>query len=131
MSLKERFCTDGEIIALPCPGLMELIEQGHIDDAPVREYIRKVFEPLKDKHIDAVVLGCTHYPLIKRVLGEHFGTRVAVLDGGEGTAREARRRIEAAGLENTKTERGKIEFISTDGDESKTALYKYFMEEYK
>ncbi|MBQ7820876.1 MAG: glutamate racemase [Clostridia bacterium] len=131
LKLKERFSADEDVIALPCPGLMELIEAGHTEGELINAYIRDVFAPLEGKRIDAIVLGCTHYPFIKEAVRAYFGGTAAVLDGGAGTAREAKRRITEAGLENLGTGLGTVRYISTDGDESKTELYKRFMKEYR
>lgn len=128
--LKARFSESEDIIELPCPGLMELVEAGDTGKASVKDYIERLFEPLKDTHIDAVVLGCTHYSFIKRELYEYFGGNVAVLDGALGTAREAKRRICAAMLETTSNERGKIRFINTDGDKEKETSYAEFLRRY-
>ena len=128
--LRERFSAHEDIIPLPCPGLMEIIESGHINGELVDAYIRDIFAPLSGRKIDAVVLGCTHYPFIREAIRAYFKGSVAVLDGGAGTAREARRRIIEAGLENTSELPGKIEYITTDGDSSKIELYKKFLKEY-
>lgn len=124
MRLKERFENDGEIIPLPCPGLMEIIESGDTGGETVDSYLKGLFEKFGTKHIDAVVLGCTHYPFIRPAIQKYFGDGVAVLDGGNGTAREARRRIIEAGLENTSKTCGEITYISTSGDKKMVSLCK-------
>lgn len=95
-ALMERFESNCDIFKLPATGLVELIESGRADSPEAEEMIRKLFENYPK--LDALVLGCTHYPFaantIRRVLGED----VALLDGGDGTARETKRRLEQAGL---------------------------------
>ena len=59
--------------------------------------LRKVLGPYLGK-LDAVVLGCTHYPFARNAIRRVLGDDVVLLDGGEGTARETRRRLEQAGL---------------------------------
>lgn len=112
-NLKERFAAQEEIIPLPSPGLMEIIESGQTKGEIVDAYVRDIFAPFAGKKIDAVVLGCTHYPFVKKAIEKHLGEGVAVLDGSNGTAREAKRRIEAAGLENEGNTPGSIEYIFT------------------
>lgn len=109
---------------------MELVEAGDKSKAAVKDYIERLFEPYRDTHIDAVVLGCTHYSFLKRELYEYFKNGVAVLDGALGTAREAKRRIYASELETTRTVHGKVRFISTDGDEQKAKGYAEFLKRY-
>ena len=74
-----------------------------------------LFAPYLGK-LDAVVLGCTHYPFAAKAIARVLGEKVALLDGGDGTARETRRRLEEAGL----LENGPGEVVLTnslpDGD---------------
>ena len=122
-TLSKRFEGDADIIPLPCPGLMEIIEDGHTDGEVVDTYLREIFTPLKGKKVDAVVLGCTHYPFVRDSVQRYFGESTRIFDGGEGTAREAKRRIYEAGLEASGTaDTPEIEFISTSGDERVISL---------
>ena len=86
-----------KISTIPVPALAALVEQGHRDDGKIETLLRPALEPYAGK-LDAVVLGCTHYPFVASVISRILGKQTAILDGGEGTARETRRRLEAAGL---------------------------------
>ena len=92
----ERF-PDVRIDLIPAPGLVERIEAGEEKDPQTKEFLRTLLQPYQDKW-DALVLGCTHYPFVRPVIGEILGSRVRLLDGGEGTARQTRRCLEAKGL---------------------------------
>ena len=94
--LMERFSESGEIFKIPAPGLVELIESGRADSAETDALLRKLFDPYPQ--LDALVLGCTHYPFAKKAISRVLGENVALLDGGDGTARETKRRLEAVGL---------------------------------
>ena len=85
------------VIPIPAPGLVELIEGGHTDDRQTEALLRPLLTPWAGK-LDAVVLGCTHYPFAAKAVSRLLGDGVVLFDGGEGTARETRRRLEAAGL---------------------------------
>lgn len=115
-ALVNRFSGKGEFIPIPCPGLVELIEKGDCDSAEIDEYLTRLFAPYKDKKIDGVVLGCTHYPHIKHLIAKHFPAETKILDGGEGTARQTRRKLEEAGLLN-ESGNGSVEIINTSDDE--------------
>ena len=97
--LMDRFRESCQIYKIPAPGLVELIETGKADSPEADALLRELFAPYPQ--LDALVLGCTHYPFavksISRVLGDH----PALLDGGDGTARETRRRLREAGLLRT------------------------------
>ena len=80
------------IIKLPIPGLPELIEEGKGNDPETDALLRPILEPWSGK-LDAVVLGCTHYPFAAQAIRRILGNNVTLLDGGEGTARETKRRL--------------------------------------
>ncbi len=126
-SLVERFADKGEFIPLPCPGLAELIETGDIDGDEIRNYLYELFTPYFDENIDGIVLGCTHYPHVTRIIAELWENKVAIFDGGVGTAKETRRRVEENDLLRHGT--GEVEIINTSSDKkmieiSKKLLYK-------
>ena len=85
------------ILKLPAPGLPELIEAGKGNDPEADTLLCPILSPWKDK-LDAVVLGCTHYPFASQSIHRILGNHVVLLDGGEGTARETMRRLTQAGL---------------------------------
>ena len=76
---------------------MELIESGRADSEETDALLRELFSQCPEKP-EALVLGCTHYPFASNSLRRVLGDSVALLDGGDGTARETRRRLEAANL---------------------------------
>ena len=96
-TLLHRFDEDVTIYKIPAPGLVELVEAGKVDAPETEALLRGVLGPYLGK-LDAVVLGCTHYPFARRAISRVLGEDVVLLDGGEGTARETRRRLEQAGL---------------------------------
>ena len=110
------------IYGLPCPGLMEYVEEGKYDTSEVSNFLEELLAPYRGGVIDAVVLGCTHYPFVKDKISQVLGPGVRVFDGGEGTAREMRRRIDVAGLLTDKTTRGEVIFENSSGDKSKIEL---------
>ena len=88
-----------QLYQIPAPGLVELIESGHTDGPLVEALLREILEPYAGK-LDALVLGCTHYPFVQDVIRKIMGADTVLLDGGAGTARQTRRCLEAAGLLN-------------------------------
>jgi glutamate racemase len=125
--LVARFEKDGEFIPLPCPGLADLIETGEVDGDNVKSYLQTLFAPYFDQGIDGIVLGCTHYPHVKHVINDIWKGKVTILDGGEGTARETRRRLAEIGL--LRQGCGEVEIVNTSNDEkmieiSKKLLYR-------
>ena len=95
--LLHRFTESCEVVKLPAPGLVELVEQGKADTPEAEGLLRPLLAPYAGS-LDAVVLGCTHYPLAAKAISRALGEQVVLLDGGDGTARETRRRLLNAGL---------------------------------
>ncbi len=96
-TLMHRFTADCTVAKIPAPGLVRLIEQGKPDTPEIQALLQQILSPYVGK-LDALVLGCTHYPFVADAIQKILGDQVALLDGGEGTARETRRRLEQAGL---------------------------------
>ena len=86
-----------QVFRLPAPELVPLIEAGKVDTPEMEQALHRLLEPYMGK-LDALVLGCTHYPFSSHTIGKILGPQVEILDGGDGTARETRRRLEEAGL---------------------------------
>ena len=96
-ALLHRFEKNTTVFKIPAPGLVELIEQGNAHSREAEELISQLLAPYRGK-LDALVLGCTHYPFAAEAIQKALDPEVALLDGGEGTARETLRRLEAADL---------------------------------
>ena len=92
----ERF-PDMQVSLIPAPGLVELIESGKADAPETEQLLRQLLGPYVGK-LDALVLGCTHYPFVKSTVAEILGSQTAILDGSLGTARHTMHRLQEAGL---------------------------------
>ena len=95
--LLHRFDRDCTITKIPAPGLVQLVEQGKVDHPETDALLHGILHPYVGQ-LDALVLGCTHYPFAAAAIGRVLGPEVRLLEGGDGTARETRRRLEKAGL---------------------------------
>ena len=95
--LLHRFTDACTVHKSPAPGLVELVERGMAGSEESEALLKPLLLPYRDR-LDAVVLGCTHYPFAAPVIGKLLGGHTALLDGGPGTARQTRRRLEAEGL---------------------------------
>lgn len=76
-----------EVVAQPCPGLVDLIEQGQLDGAALHQRVDELTRPLRDAGVDTVVLGCTHYPFVTAAVRQSMGEEVAIVDSGPAIAR--------------------------------------------
>lgn len=116
-----------EIIPLPCPGLMDFVERGDLNSDSLRSYLEELLFVHRIHPVDSVVLGCTHYPFVKDMIQEVLGPDVVVYDGGEGTAREMRRRLAEADLLNPSTEKGTVDFQNSLENTSKIELCNFLL----
>ena len=98
---------------VPCPRLVPLIESddpfGEETTLAVREYA----EPLKAAGVDTVILGCTHYPLIRPIFQRVFGRGVTLVFSAEETAQEAAESLARKGIENHEDREGSYRFLTT------------------
>ena len=97
LALIDRFRGDCTIEMLPAPGLADLVEANKQTGPEGEALLRPWLDPLVGK-LDALVLGCTHYPFATPMLNKILGDRTELLDGGPGVARQTKRRLEAEGL---------------------------------
>lgn len=90
-SVVERFAHDVEVLREPCPGLVPTIERGELDTPGTEAMLRGWLEPMLQRGIDALVLGCTHYPLVRPVIERIVGPDVRVIDPAPAVARQVQR----------------------------------------
>lgn len=103
-----------EIVSRACPLFVPLVEEGETDSPVARMMAEQYLAPMREERVDTLVLGCTHYPLLKHVIGETMGPEVVLVDSAEATAEETAQLIETHGLRNQETRAGTAEFYVTD-----------------
>ena len=96
-NLLSRFQDKCTVSLIPAPGLADLIEAGKQNSSEGYALVQPLLAPYVGK-LDALVLGCTHYPFAAEMISKILGQRTVLIDGGEGTAMQTRRALEAAGL---------------------------------
>lgn len=94
----ERFAQGVEVLHQPCPGLVTQIEAGEFETPRTEAMLRGWLEPLLAKNIDALVLGCTHYPIVRPLIERIVGPDVRVIDPSPAIARQVQRVLERDGI---------------------------------
>jgi glutamate racemase len=112
-SVVERFAQGVTVLQDPCPGLVSQIEKGDLDGADTRAILERALNPMLEKGIDTVVLGCTHYPFVIPLIQQITGTGVRVIDPAPAVARQTRRVLEAHGLLQAGKEPVEPQFYTT------------------
>ncbi len=97
-SLMQQHQATHDILRLPCPRLVEFVEQGLLDGPEPEAYLRKILLPCLTVDTRAIVLGCTHFPFLRPLIARLVGPDILICDGGEGTALQTKRRLLQAGL---------------------------------
>jgi glutamate racemase len=106
-----------EITALACPLFVPLAEEGWLDKEATTLVAHEYLDPMASAHIDTLVLGCTHYPLLKRVIGSVVGRDVRLIDSAEETAAETGAVLRERGLAHADTDDARYRFIASDAPE--------------
>jgi glutamate racemase len=115
------------VVSVACPKLVPLIEAGSVGDeldAAVRDYAA----PLRDAGVDTVILGCTHYPMIRRVFERVFGRGTTLVFSADETAREVAETLERRGVENDQGRSGSTRFLTTGPPEEFRELGERFLQ---
>jgi glutamate racemase len=81
------------VVTAPCPLLVPLVEEGWLNRPETAMIIRKYLAPLKTRQIDTLILGCTHYPVLRKLIQRKIGARVALVDSAEAVAMQIQRQL--------------------------------------
>ena len=111
--LMKHYSKESDIYPVPCPGLADYVERGIFDGDEITEFLKGLLAPSLEKHVDAIVLGCTHYPFVEKVIQRIAGPDVKIFNGAHGTALELQRRLRIAELLTPSIEKGAVEFYSS------------------
>lgn len=107
-----------EVLAVACPRLAPLIQEGNVSSEEVQEAVREYVAPLKAGGCDTVILGCTHYPLVMPMLRRLLGPGVSFVNSAEEIAREVIEMLERKGIGNDRDREGEYRFYSTGDPEA-------------
>lgn len=120
---------DQKVVVFPaaCPLFVPLVEEGWIEGEVTRLVVKTYLKGIKDENVDVLLLGCTHYPLLKKAIGEFMGEGVKIIDSAMATAVEVKRVLAEKGL----LKRGKTpplrRFFVTDSPERFLSVGRRFL----
>lgn len=103
-----------KVFVQSCPLFVSLVEEGWIDGKVAYDVASIYLEPLSAKGVDTLILGCTHYPILKNVIKKIMGGKVCLVDSAKEVAKEARDILDASGLLNASAGKGKCVFLVSD-----------------
>ena len=131
-ALLRRLVPGVEITARPCPLFVPLVENGRYQpgDAVIETVAREYLEPLRQEGLDVLILGCTHYPLIKTMIGEFMGRNVVLVDPAKTAAHHLERILSERGLKADHPA-GQAHFYVSDAPDGFVQTADLFLGEYK
>jgi glutamate racemase len=116
-----------KVTAVACPLFVPFVEEGLLEGDVVEKVAAQYLQPLKDAKIDTIILGCTHYPLLKHVIQKVMGDKVRVINSAKQVAMEVKKILAADGLLGNGTKPGKQRFFVSDNPDWFTGLAKTFL----
>ena len=123
---------DIAVTAKACPLFVPLVENGRFrrGDVVIETVAREYLEPLRREGLDTLILGCTHYPLLKKMIGDFMGDEVHLVDSGKVTAQAAAAALDDLGLLNGKKNGGTARYFVSDTPDNFDELAHTFLGEY-
>ncbi len=118
---------DVEVTAQACALFVPLVEEGWVESESTRAIARNYLAPLVSAQVDTVVLGCTHYPLMKGVIGNVMGRDVRLIDSAHETARETADVLRTRGMANDTPNGARYRFIASDAPDTFLSLGQRFL----
>ena len=103
-----------QVFSKPCPLFVPLAEEGIVNEKFVHIIIEKYLSKLKNKNIDTLILGCTHYPILKKPIKEYLGNGIELVDSAEETAKQVDKILKENNLKNENKKKGKTLFFVSD-----------------
>jgi len=106
---------EARVFSVPCPLLVPLVEEGWFEKPETRMIVKKYLHPLKTKQIDTLILGCTHYPILKKLIMSKVGKKVTIIDSSTAVTEMVNDYLEKMpDVKKTLKSSGRTEFFVSD-----------------
>ena len=129
LTLVAQYSHNSEVIIQPCPGLVELIEQDKKSSPECELLLSKYLQPLLDKGVDTIVLGCTHYPLVKGIINKICGANVIIMETALPVTEQLQRQLALHNLINPSDKIGTTRFYSSKHSDMQQALFTHIWQQ--
>jgi glutamate racemase len=123
----QRLDEKAKVFSLACPLFVPLVEEGYLENEATYLIAKDYLQTLIDVDIDTLVLGCTHYPLLKKVIGTVMGNSVSLVDSAEETAREVTTVLSAKNLLRISSESATHKFYVSDVPDRFSRVVRLFL----
>lgn len=126
-ALLAHYAPQAEIVPIPCPQLVEFVERGELDSPAVRAYVERQLGAYRGRAA-AAVLGCTHFPFVRRAIQSVLGPDTQLYDGGAGTARETQRQLLLRGTQSDNRQPVEIEIENSRNNSQEIDLTRMLLQ---
>ncbi len=116
--LIDSYCQGVEVMNVGCKNLENVVEKGELGGEEVEGLLRKYLEGVKNSNADCLVLGCTHYPFLKKAIRKVVGRPIKLIDGNKAIAKQTKKLLEKFSIKNSSNVLGNSIYYST-GDSAK------------
>lgn len=116
-----------KIYGKACSLFVPIVEEGWANTEVARLTAKEYLKDLKEKDVDSIVLGCTHYPILKRTIGEEVGMDVKLVNPARETAYDLKKQLEEKNLMTSREEAGTCEYFVSDINEKFTSIAREFL----
>lgn len=121
-ALLEHYGQGVQVVTQACVGLVECIEQGQLDTPQTLALLQQYCQPLIVAGADTIVLGCTHYPFVKKQIQKIVGPEVTLIDTGAAVAKRLHQVLEQKQMLNVATEAGDFVFLTSGTEETQQVM---------
>ena len=123
----KKFKRSAKVTTQACPMFVPLVEEGWFNKNIALEVANNYLGPLKRDKVDTMILGCTHYPLLKKTLRKAMGKRVTLIDSAKEVAAEVGAILEKNALDNPRRKNGKVKFLISDKPQAFKKIARTFL----
>lgn len=118
IGLTERYATNKKVLAQACPGLVEQVEAYELDHPKTYQLLEEYIHPLLEQGVDALILGCTHYPFLLPAIKKVVGSDIEIIETGKPVAEQLKRVLQENELQTQKTlnTKTKLTFYNSSND---------------
>ena len=106
-------CGGVNVLNIGCKNLENVVEKGELNSVEANNLLKKYLETVVDSDIDYLVLGCTHYPFLKKSIKKIVGRKVKLIDSGKAIAKRTKALLTGNNLKNNQKRKGKIVYFTT------------------
>lgn len=111
--LIENYCEGVKVINVGCRNLENAVEKGELDGEEVKILLNEYLKDIKNSDADHLVLGCTHYPFLKKTIKKVMGRPIKLIDGNKAIAKQTKNLLKKFVIKNESEAKGKSIFVST------------------